>query len=149
MALAREVVAAEDKARTESLRIPCPRRDRCRRACDRLETHRDAPYQSELPPEATVGVNCDDIAVDRNGLEHADSHEWLSLADAARIAKVHRATIARLANVQALIDNGKTGRRRRVLEASVLQWMGERVKNQRMRAFADFERTVEDIPDRH
>jgi hypothetical protein len=149
VALAHEVVAAEDKARTESLRIPCPRRDRCKGACDRLEAHHDGPYQSKLPGETTAGVDCDDIAVDRNGLEPVDSDEWLSVANAARIADVHRGNIARLANAGKLIDNGKTGRKRRVLQASLVRWMGERVKNQRMRAFAGFERTVEDIPDRH
>jgi hypothetical protein len=75
--------------------------------------------------------------------------QWLTLIYAAQIAEVHRGTIARLADAGKVTDNGRRGKQRRVLKTSLLQWIGERVAQQRQRAFADYERDLKRIPEQH
>lgn len=131
---------------------PCPAgptRGICEQKADSPGAEANASYGGTRSGATSMDVSLKGIAVHRGRLEPAASHEWLSVANAARTAKVHRGTIARLANAGVLTDNGREGRERRVLKASVLRWMGERVENQRKRAFADFERDIERIPERH
>lgn len=130
---------------------PCETCDKeaCDKACGRLEAPLNGPREGKPSGATTMGVHCDDIAVCRGRRGHVGSGEWLSLANAARIAEVHRGTIARLANAGKLVENREKGHKRRVLKASVLRWMGERVENQRMREFTKYERDIERIPERH
>jgi hypothetical protein len=77
------------------------------------------------------------------------SQEWLTVANAGRIAGVHRGTVARLANAGRIIDNGQKRHKRRVLKSSVLQWMCESLEKQRKRGYADYCRKLDYIPERH
>jgi excisionase family DNA binding protein len=72
---------------------------------------------------------------------------WLTLAEAARLAEVHRGTIKRMADLGQIRGNGEKGHGRRVEKRSVLEWMGQRIEKQRQRAFADYNRRLDDTPD--
>jgi hypothetical protein len=74
--------------------------------------------------------------------------EWITLADAARIAGVHRGTITRVADLGLIKDNGQKGHRRRVEKPSVLQWIGKCIEKQRQRSFADYNRNLDDTPEK-
>ena len=75
--------------------------------------------------------------------------EWITIAEAAWIAEVHRGTIKRMADSGRIKDNGQKGHRRRVEKPSVLQWIGKRLEKQRQRAFTNYERNLDDLPDEH
>lgn len=121
----------------------------CDAECEGREGHLSGLYESGVDDAMATGVQLEGVAVGWGNRENRGSHEWLSIADAARMAEVHRGTIARQADAGKLIENGEKKHKRRVLKESVLQWMGERVENQRLREFAKYERDIERIPERH
>jgi hypothetical protein len=92
-------------------------------------------------------------AIAREGAPSEKQAEWLTLIEAAQMAKVHRGTILRLANSGQIKDNGEKGHRRRVEKRSVFELMGKRIERQQQRDFREYkkdQKKIEDgIPDRH
>jgi hypothetical protein len=87
--------------------------------------------------------------IDREKSPSEKQAGWLTLAEAARLAELHRGTITRIADSGQIKDNGEKGHGRRVEKRSVLEWMGKRILKQRQRAFADYNKRLDDIPNEH
>lgn len=75
MTIARELAAAESKARGESPCISCPKRPYYLELCGRLEDHVDAPDHGKVFGETAIGVNLRDSTAQREGPAHNASHE--------------------------------------------------------------------------
>lgn len=81
--------------------------------------------------------------------QHKRPSEWITFAEAARLAHVHRGTIGRMADSGEIKDNGKRGHNRRAEKSSVLQWMGRRQERERLKGYEEYGKTLDRIPDLH
>ena len=75
--------------------------------------------------------------------------EWMTLAEAGRLADAHRGTISRAADAEKIEDNLQKGHKRRVEKSSVLYWMGKKQEEKRKREFEDYGKILDNIPDKH
>lgn len=95
------------------------------------------------PPAEAADQKCD------RPPEKETSRQWITVSDAADLAGFHRGTITRKANAGEIIDNGRRGRDRRLKKTSVFHWKAKWTEQQRWKAFREYNRKLNHIPNKH
>lgn len=75
--------------------------------------------------------------------------EWITVTEAAALAHVKPGTISRSVNEGKIEYNGKKGPERRLKKSSLLLWIDKRNVRERRKGYNEYNRMLDQIPDKH